>query len=156
MIVSHIVQCKAAVQVAPDATIVANTTADSDANVADVATADATATDASVTDAAFTALDADVTAPDAAPNHVRMALRKALMRVPTIAISIAHNPPIFFATLKYREGERQISRMLKLGACLQAKLLNSLVLQKQTYFLPPRFGIDSRIHHQAMGGTSQD
>ena len=69
MIVSHIVQCKAAVQVAPDAAVVANTAADSDADVADVATADAAATDASVTDAAFTALDADVTAPDAAPNH---------------------------------------------------------------------------------------
>ena len=64
MIVSHIVQCKAAVQVAPDAAVAANTVTDSD-TAADVSAAGAAATDASVTDTAFTAPDADLTAPDA-------------------------------------------------------------------------------------------
>ena len=109
MIVSHIVQCKAAVQVAPDAAVC------SCQYCRRCAAADAADTDASVTNAAFTAPDADLTAPDAAPDHVCMSLRNALCNVRAHDRNVYRtqraDPPRNTGT---PGGETQISRMLKL------------------------------------------
>ena len=104
MIVSHTAQCKAAVQVAPNAAA-ANTTTDSDAVVADAAVDNVAATDTSVTNAAPDDAAPDAAVPDAAPNHVYMALCKALN-------ACAHDRNVyrtlrsdFLRTLEYRGGK---------------------------------------------------
>ena len=116
MIVSYTVLCKADIQVAPVA-VSANTATDSDAAVADAAVDNFAATDASVTDAAH-----DAAAPDAPPDHVCTALRKALNACARDRNVYRILRSDFFPTLEYRERKTQMSRMLKLRACLKAKL----------------------------------